>query len=84
MPRTQAVIRTRDLLDTQQRLTAFLGCNHVVSMTHKDIIIGDRIAPILFLNATEMTCPYCPDPDPVATPRDQKSPRQLWKEAGEP
>jgi hypothetical protein len=84
MPRMQPVVRTRDLLSTQQRITAFLACNHVVSMTAREIHSSPIFAPINFLQATALLCPHCPDPEPEPVKREEKSARTLWREAGEP
>jgi hypothetical protein len=84
MPRMQPVVRTRDLLSTQQRITAFLACNHVVSITEREIRSSHVLAPINFLQASELMCPHCPDPEPEPVKREEMSPRQLWRDAGEP
>lgn len=85
MPCMQPIIRTRDLLREQARVTIFLACNHVVSITAIKIALMEPIEVVEgIFRAKTYLCPYCPDPEPEPLTREQKSPSQLWKEAGEP
>jgi hypothetical protein len=85
MPRHQPITRTRDLLREQDRITIFLACNHVVSVTARQVAMMRPVEVIEgIFRAETYLCPYCPDPEPEPVKREEMSPRQLWRDAGEP
>lgn len=82
--RTRKIVKARDLLATQQRITILLDCQHTVSITVREIQAHPFKAFGLqpFIQET-WECPFCADPPPEVV-RGEKSATQLWREAGEP
>jgi hypothetical protein len=78
--RGQPVKRVVDASETQGRFILHLECGHYVSVGSLQVLtdseLSDRLAA-----ATEWPCAACPDPPPTVR---EKTPQQLWKEAGEP
>jgi len=73
--RIQKVKRVLDLRASQQRVNFILECGHSIFMDdtiHEDL-----------LTVPALICDRCPDLTPLEI-RGEKSPQQLWKEAGEP
>lgn len=84
MPAIQKILRTRDLLREQDRITISLACHHVVSVTAVQVAMMRPVEVIEgIFRAETYLCPFCPDPPPQNV-NEQKSIRQLWREAGEP
>ena len=81
--KAQRIVKVRDLLATQQRITVLCACGHWTSISELDARAMDRRALALITPDNEFPCAHCPDPAPEELRRD-KSATQLWKEAGEP
>lgn len=82
----QRIIKARDLLAGQRRITMLMECRHIVSITALELSkLPVRVPVMLFSGeVTEWECPYCPDP-PAAPPEvTNQDIIRKWKEAGEP
>ncbi len=75
------ILWVRDLLATQQRYTIKLACHHVVSLDALTVGMMTTRERAHLANAVDYPCPFCPEE--IDSPIE-KTPTQLWKEAGEP
>lgn len=79
--REQQIKRIVDSLDGQGRMIVNLTCGHNPSITLREIQADPTVMEDL--RRAERTgkymCPFCEDPPPP-----EKTPSQLWREAGEP
>jgi len=74
-------MRTRKIervVKLSTRAVVWLACNHKVSIRHEAMVQYPGLDDLKWF-----MCPFCPDPVPEVT-RLEKTPQQLWKEAGEP
>jgi hypothetical protein len=86
MPQPRLVKRIVNALANQGRVIYHLhGCMHTVSVTLTDIRAAAGSLEY-YLEAQQVVCPHCPDVQPPtpAEIRQAQTPRQLWREAGEP
>lgn len=80
--RARKIIRVVDALAAQQRVILWLECEHKVTVNERELRAqGWNVQRIK--EQPHAMCPFCPDPPPEVT-QAQKTPTQLWKEAGEP
>lgn len=75
--RHQAITRVVDARASQDRVILWLACKHTKSLSPHE---PELICGIDHLKVGDhVLCHHCPDPPPP-----EKTPHQLWKEAGEP
>lgn len=70
-------------MDAQQRVILWLECHHKVSFTKVQLQLKPREYLAEITHSGKFDCPFCPDPPPEVV-RQEKSSRELWKDAGEP
>lgn len=87
MAARRRITRLVDARRSQQRVTIWLECHHILSLTVRDLEAMSQGEQHNFFRDNQpdqyRLCPVCPDPTPIEV-RREKSATQLWKEAGEP
>jgi hypothetical protein len=80
--RTRAVKRIVDLTRAQQRTVIYASCGHFINVIEP--YSDDDLAFIRrCVDVGEVACGFCPDPPPVSI-LQQRTARQLYRDAGEP
>lgn len=74
----RTITRFRDLLSTQRRCTVLCDCMHYTSIPFTTIAQMSREQLAGLGVGASFACVHCPD-EP-----DEKTARQLWRDAGEP
>lgn len=77
----QRITRVINALASQDRILVHIACGHTQSIWRRDLMAAPLGAPPEFVVGETYPCPKCPDLPPQ--PRE-KSPRELWRDAGEP
>lgn len=85
--RNQPIKRCVDALRTQGRFVLYLACGHYASVPVSALDLEFNPELVTRLQAADSgtetlwPCIACPDPPPVVR---EKTPQDLWREAGEP
>lgn len=81
--KSQKIVKVVDAFSNQARAIIWLECHHKVSITLAQAATLPRGYIQSLRPGGKLDCPFCPDPPPEVV-RQEKSARELYKEAGEP
>ena len=76
--RARRIVKVRDLMQSQQRVTVLAECGHWSSIPATTVQQMPREQLADLRDGGEIACPHCPDAP------DEKTATQMWREAGEP
>jgi hypothetical protein len=80
----QRITRVINALASQDRILVHIACGHTVSVWRRDLMATPFGASSQLIIGETYPCQKCHDLPEPPPPTREKSPRELWRDAGEP